>query len=224
MQAKGGVLVSVQPSTSAIKAAQAVNFFLQTNTSDPHSVDGNMYLKIIKLLWAADRLSLRNFGSGVTEDDYCAMKFGPVASNTYNLVKACKPNEEIDTRWVAGSDALWWKEHFETRDYSIQQIADLDSDYLSQADLLMLDKAYGLFRKTGRFETAHNISHIYPEWTRSFNPQSTVGSFPIDPLLFFEDPEDHQDRFFQVDPETLETARYFFDERSTLSESVGIAL
>lgn len=216
--------MSVRPSISAIKAAQAVNFFLQESASDPQSVDGNMYLKLIKLLWAADRFSLRNFGSEVTEDNYSAMRYGPVASKTYNLIKACRLGDEVDSRWTSGSDGAWWKNHFETRDYGIESIADPGSDYLSRADILMLETAYNQFRGTDRFTTANNISHIYPEWTRSFVPHATRNSFEIDPLDFFDDPENQPDPYFEVDPETLESARYFFNVRQDLSTSIGIAL
>lgn len=216
--------MSVQPSISAIKAAQAVNFFLQESASDPRSVDGDMYLKLIKLLWAADRFSLRNFGSEVTEDHYSAMPYGPVASKTYSLILACKPGTSVDTRWTSEPDAQWWKEHFETRKYAINTVADPGSDYLSRADILMLETAYRHFRETGRFETASNISHIYPEWSKAFKPQASRKSFDIDTLDFFDDPETQLDPYFQVDPETLESARYFYNERQDLSKSIGIAL
>lgn len=216
--------MSVQASLSAIKAAQAVNFFLQQSASDPRSVDGDMYLKLIKLLWAADRFSLRNFGSEVTRDRYSALPYGPVASKTYNLMKACAPGAEVNSRWTSESDAAWWKEHFETQGYALGVISDPGSDYLSRADILMLETAYEHFRGTGRFETANDISHIYPEWTRSFVPNLAVRSFEIDPVNFFDDPDKGSDPYFQVDPEILESARYFFNERQDLSKSIGIAL
>lgn len=218
--------MSAQPSVLAIKTAQAVNFFLQLSASDPLSVDGDKYLKLIKLLWAADRFSMRNFGNDVTGNHYSALRYGPVASETYDLMKVCTPGTEVDPRWLSESDALWWKEHFELRrdDYALGIISDLGSDYLSRADIDMLETAYTNFRKTGRFEAANDISHIYPEWKRSFKPNMVKGSFPIDPVDFFDDPENHRDRYFQVDPETLKSARYFFNERKELSKSIKIAL
>lgn len=216
--------MSAQPSISAIKAAQAVNFFLQQSASDPRSVDGDKYLKLIKLLWATDRLSLRNFGNDVTGDHYSALRYGPVASGTYDLMKASKPGAKVDFRWISESDASWWKEHFETRGYALSAISDPGSDYLTPADILMLETAYDHFRQAGRFEAANDISHIYPEWKRSFVPNASVRSFDIDPVDFFDDPENQYDPYFQVDPETLESARYFFNERKELSESIGIAL
>lgn len=216
--------MSVQPSISAIKAAQAVSFFLQQDAADPRSRDGNMYLKLIKLLWASDRFSLRNFGSDVTGDHYSALPYGPVASGTYNLMKACKPGAEVNPRWTSETDASWWREHFETQEYALRLNSDPGSDYLSRADIMMLETAYAHFRETGRFETANNISHIYPEWTKAFVSNVAAKSFDIKPDHFFDDPENQSDPYFQVDSETLEAARYFFNERKKLSASIGIAL
>lgn len=216
--------MSGQPSTVAIKAAQAVNFFLQESASDPNSVDGDKYLKLIKLLWAADRLSLRNFGRDITGDHYSALRYGPVASGTLDLMKACKPDAKLNNRWISDSDGLWWKEHFEAKKYTLGSISDPGSDYLSQADILMLETAYELFRETGRFEASENISHIYPEWTRAFKPYGPVRSYDINPVDFFDDPENQDDLYFKVDPEILESARYFFNERTQLSKSIGINL
>ncbi|WP_462399161.1 Panacea domain-containing protein [Corynebacterium falsenii] len=216
--------MSVQPSISAVKTAQAVNFFLKESASDPRSVDGDTYLKLIKLLWAADRFSLRNFGIEVTGDHYSAMSYGPVASKAYNLILACQPGASVDTRWTSEADAQWWKEHFETRNYAMNTVADPGSDYLSRADILMLETAYSHFRDTGRFEVANNISHIYPEWSKAFKPQASRKSFDIDTLDFFDDPENQSDPHFHVEPEILESARYFFNERQDLSKSIGIAL
>ena len=36
--------------------------------------------KLIKLLWAADRYHVRHYGRLVSEGNYVAMRFGPVAS------------------------------------------------------------------------------------------------------------------------------------------------
>ncbi|QNP92571.1 SocA family protein [Corynebacterium zhongnanshanii] len=209
---------------SAIKAAQAVNFFLEQNANDPQSVDGDQYLKLIKLLWAADRHSLRNFGSEVTEDHYFALPYGPVASETYDLMKACRQGAEMRPDTTSQSDTLWWREHFETRRYALHRLADPGSDHLSPADILMLEEAYVQFRESGGFETARNISHIYPEWTRAYDSRSSVRAFPIDLVDFFDDPENHEDQYFQVDPETLEAARYFYNERAALSSAIGIEL
>ncbi|WP_158256125.1 Panacea domain-containing protein [Corynebacterium sp. 13CS0277] len=208
------------PTFSAIKTAQALNFFLKESADDSKSRDGKKYLKLIKLLWAADRFSLRNFGTELTEDRYAALTYGPVASSTYNLIRACKPNEVPDPKWTSIVDAQWWKEHFETRDYDVAIISDPGTDHLSKADILMLEKAYEHFRSKGAFEAACDISHVYPEWTRAFVPNSEKKSFRIQTIDFFDDPENQPDEYFQVDPEVLKAAREHFVERNALREFI----
>lgn len=216
--------MTAQPNIAAVKAAQAVNFFLEQSASDSRSVDGDKYLKLIKLLWATDRLSLRNFGNDVTGDHYSALPLGPVASETYNRMRACKLGAEVNSHWIPRADALWWREHYEIRGYALHTISDPGSDYLSRADILMLETAYKNFREVGRFEASNDISHIYPEWARAYVSNASTRSFAIDPVDFFDDPENQIDHYFQVDPDTLESARYFFNERRKLSMSIGIEM
>lgn len=214
------------PSYSALKAAQALNFFLSESANDPEAIDGDSYLKLIKLLWAADRFSLRNFGHTVTGDRYAALNYGPVASHTYDLMKVCVPGKLLDSNWVKKEDGELWQAHFEKRpDYKIGLIADPGAGQLSPADVMMLERAYSHFRKTGRFEVANDISHIYPEWERAFpDKPGSQSSYPIEMADFFDDPSDKEDLHFQVDQETLEAARFFFNERKELSEAIGIPL
>lgn len=46
--------------------------------------------EVLKLRYFADKLHLSAYGFMASGDDYSAMKFGPVASNTYNLLKAAR--------------------------------------------------------------------------------------------------------------------------------------
>ena len=48
-------------------------------------------MKAIKLVWMADRLHLREYGRPITNDDYVAMKFGPVGSVTRNITDEAIP-------------------------------------------------------------------------------------------------------------------------------------
>lgn len=46
--------------------------------------------EVLKLRYFADKIHLANYGFLPSGDNYVAMKFGPVASNTYNLLKAAR--------------------------------------------------------------------------------------------------------------------------------------
>ncbi|MGP5605304.1 type II toxin-antitoxin system antitoxin SocA domain-containing protein [Corynebacterium casei] len=216
--------MSSQVSNMAIKSAQAVNFFLDAAENDSASVDGDMMLKLIKLMWATDRFSLRSFGSTVTDSNYFAMKYGPVASQAYDLMKVCVPGSPLISRWISEADGEYWRNCFEKRiDHSMKLIGDPGSDYLSHADVRALEKAYENFRTAGRFQVANDISHNYPEWNKVYSPEGNT-SFTINMDDFFEDPVGTNDPYFQVDSEMLEVARYFYNERKNLFASIEIPL
>ncbi|MGO1991979.1 MAG: Panacea domain-containing protein [Corynebacterium sp.] len=206
----------------AIKTAQALNFLIQTSQGDSQSVDGTNILKLVKLLWAADRYSLRSVGSTVTGDRYSAMTYGPVASGTYSLLASTRPKAEISS-FVHPVDAEAWREMFQTVDHSVKVIGGLSDDELSAADIMMLEKAYAAFRGSAKFTMAEDISHRYPEWARHSRVLANhKTSKPITMTDFFEDPEN--DPYFKQDEEVLEAARFFYNERQIISSDLGIAL
>ncbi|QPK79640.1 SocA family protein [Corynebacterium lizhenjunii] len=206
---------------TAIKTAQALNFFLQRDARDAHSVDGNSCRKLIALLWAADRLSLRSFGHSMTEDQYVALPSGPVASGVRALMEACEHGSSTAPEGCSEADVRWWREHFEARGGVLKCIAEVGSDYLSQADVLILEMAYAKFRGIETSEVSE-ISRMYPEWTRKFIPGSLAEARGIELADFFANPEDGADPYFQVEQDTLEAASYFFNERRALLASLGL--
>ncbi|EPD68522.1 hypothetical protein HMPREF1219_01703 [Corynebacterium pyruviciproducens ATCC BAA-1742] len=217
-------MTSTEPSLMATKSAQAVHFFLHEAEHDSKSVDGSMYLKIVKLLWAADRFSLRYVGHSVTLDRYSALPHGPVASGSYNLIKACAPTNGPST-YVSHADAALWRNNFEVNGYSIHAVSGPDESLLSPADTVMLERAYSAFRSSGRFHVADDISHIYPEWSRfALQLQARRTSFPIDMEDFFLNPADAEDPYFRVEDDVLAASHYLYREQATLSKAVGMAL
>jgi uncharacterized phage-associated protein len=49
--------------------------------------------ELLKLRYFADKLHLARYGYMASGDDYVAMEFGPVASSTYNLLKAARGDQ-----------------------------------------------------------------------------------------------------------------------------------
>jgi len=62
------------------KAIETI-LYLANRVSEP------TVLRILKLLYLADKLHLSRHGRFILRDRYVAMAFGPVASNTYDLMK-----------------------------------------------------------------------------------------------------------------------------------------
>ena len=53
--------------------------------------------EVLKLLYFADKIHLGKYGWLASGDDYVAMRFGPVGSGTYNLLKAARGD---DSGWI----------------------------------------------------------------------------------------------------------------------------
>ena len=140
------------------RAAQAASILLER-------AGGSMeYIKLIKLLYLADRAALIETGSPITGDRYVSMKYGPVLSTVLDLIKQPNPRE----------DSIWHRyvqrRHFDAalvETAADDQLADYDTDLLNS-----IFDSYGNWRPWA----VVNHTHSLPEW---IDPGET--SIPIDP-------------------------------------------
>ncbi|VAW33796.1 hypothetical protein MNBD_CHLOROFLEXI01-1407 [hydrothermal vent metagenome] len=100
---------------------------------------------ILKLIYLADKTSLENYGRFVTGDRYVAMEQGPVASNTYDILKEARD-----------SNAFGFLVEYR---YHLRPLRDADTDELSESDIICLDQimqAFGHFPSWKLLEEAHD--------------------------------------------------------------------
>lgn len=100
---------------------------------------------ILKLIYLADKTSLENYGRFVTGDRYFAMEQGPVASNTYDILKEAR----------SSNDFGFLVEHR----FHLKPLRDADTDELSESDIFCLDQiiqAFGHFPSWKLLEEAHD--------------------------------------------------------------------
>lgn len=144
------------------KTAQMAGYLLKKH-------DGIMpYLKLMKLLYLADRQSMLEYGDSMTGDSFVSMRMGPVLSNTYNRI--CE-DSDIPTFW---SD--WIKDEAD-KEVSLRKrdVKDSDFDLLSKADEKILDGVFAKFGHYHKYELVNVVHRICREWE---NPGWT--SVPID--------------------------------------------
>ncbi len=112
--------------------------------------NADMYLSL-KTLYIADKKSLSRYGRFIAGDWYSAMQDGPVGSNTYDIVKFVRR----DQNYSAVPQAL---DAFRMDGNSIVGLRDPDLDWLSESDIECLDSA---IEEIGhlRFGRARDISH-----------------------------------------------------------------
>ena len=118
------------------------------------------YLRLLKLLYIADRERLAEAGESITGDRAFARKHGPVLANVYDLIKG------------VGSRAGVWDDAIHTDGYAVELVADPGRGELSQAVVAKLAEVAERYRNVGDFELAE-LTHDFPEWARHFDGGST---------------------------------------------------
>ena len=157
------------------KTVQALNLFADLEGGKINK------MKALKLIWLSDRLHLRKYGRLITNDQYYALKNGPVASATRNILQE-------DSDFASDVDMEYSKEYIrpEGYDYCTRQKPNLK--VFSETDLEVLKTIYDNFGKFGHFELS-NLSHEFPEWKKfKFQLESGISSRQqIDLNDFFAD-------------------------------------
>lgn len=109
------------------------------------------YLRLIKLLYLAERESLHRFGRPIFGDRYVAMKHGPVTSTVLDLIKG------------RGDDGGPWHAQIDCEAYDAVVRRNVATDVLSEAEAALLKEASALF-KTFDVWRLRDFTHTLPEW------------------------------------------------------------
>jgi uncharacterized phage-associated protein len=115
-------------------------------------------LRVTKLVYLADRLSMQERDHPITGDNFVAMRFGPVNTYTYSYMKgqaAVRINE-----WSEFIGSERWHQLPLAKEIELDEL-----DELSRADLKVLYDTWNTFKDTtDQFELAE-FTHIHcPEW------------------------------------------------------------
>lgn len=132
------------------------------------------YLKLMKLLYLADRESLNRYGEPLTGDRMVSMPHGPVLSKSLDLM----------TGNVQGHETGWDKWISDATDYDLTLKVDAtsrdDYDELSNADLSIIDQIYEQYGHMSKWEIRDYTHAHCSEW---IDPRG--GSFTINPENVF---------------------------------------
>ncbi|WP_133510573.1 Panacea domain-containing protein [Candidatus Thiosymbion oneisti] len=133
------------------KAAQMAAYLL-------HKRGGTMsHLKLMKLLYLADREAMDRYGAPISGDLLVAMPHGPALSNTLNHMDGD----------VESSPGGWTDWISDQADYELRlrnPVSPEDLDELSEAELDVLDAVWEQFGSMGRW-VLRDYTHTHcPEW------------------------------------------------------------
>ncbi|MEI7836535.1 MAG: Panacea domain-containing protein [Planctomycetota bacterium] len=118
-------------------------------------------MRLLKLLYLADRESLAEIGRPITGDRMVSLDKGPILSRTYDMIKGTDP------------DAPSWQKVFQNRFYLVIQQADVGVDLLTRYEAGKLQAVVGKYRDMDDEELSA-LTHTLPEYK---NPNG--GSIPI---------------------------------------------
>lgn len=137
--------------------------------------------EVLKLRYFADKLHLSRYGWLASGDDYVAMKFGPVGSGTYNLLKAARGDQ---SGWIHPAFAEIARNAIRIGDdkKAVIPLREADLSVLSPADRECLDEAlrqYGDMPFGQRSELSHDAA-----WAKAWQAATDdeVGQSPM-PVL-----------------------------------------
>lgn len=123
------------------------------------------YIRLLKLLYMADRAAWAKYGRPITGDEYTSMRQGPVLNKTYGLIKT-EGEEEPAGPWHATIERVG--EH----DVRLRKEPDLGP--LSEAEIEILDEIFAEYRSRGTWDVVEELHRILPEWKRPVRDENVI--------------------------------------------------
>jgi uncharacterized phage-associated protein len=157
------------------------------------------YMKALKLIWLSDRYHLRNHGRTITGDKYYALKNGPVASFTKDIIINKHITEELNK---------YSSTFVSVNGYDLSSNSEPNTNVFSQKELEVINTVYDNYKSMTEFEISE-FSHNFPEWKQYEEKiKKTGSSYVIDMNLFFENYKDKTNLFVNENEELEEMKSY----------------
>ena len=158
------------------KATQALVFFAEKAGQRINK------MKALKLVYFADRYHLRKYGCPITNDEYFAMRLGPVASGVKDLLEMSDflGAEEKDyvARFLTPGDRL-----------AIAVTRPFEPEVLALTEIEALTFAWETFGGYDEFALSE-LTHKYPEWKKHEHRLEMASRIRMKFEDFLDDPDD----------------------------------
>jgi uncharacterized phage-associated protein len=138
------------------KAVQAVAYLLRRELSREMN-----YMRLLKILYIADRESIRETGRPITGDRVAAMKQGPVLSELLDLIKG------IHLRFGD------WERFIQRDAYNVRLVGEPGLANLSRFEIETLERVAEKHRSQDEWEMVE-FTHTFPEWKKN-DPGDSMG-------------------------------------------------
>ncbi len=143
----------MKPKFREDKTTQAAALFIKLNNG---SID---QIKLIKLLYIAEREALKRWKRPITFDSYVSMNKGPVLSQTLDLIHG-----EDET------SSIWHKFISAPQNYNLSLITDPGTEKLSRAEEDLIKEIFNSYGNIDKWELCE-MSHDFREWQ---NPKGSA--------------------------------------------------
>jgi len=188
------------------KAIQAINFFAR---KEGGKIDK---LKVIKLIWLADRRHLRKYGRPIINDTYYAMEYGPVGSSIKDFTSFNMLTKNTETDYLS-------KYLKQNNNNKIESINEPNMDVFSDSDINTLETVYNEYGKLNGFKLVE-ISHEYPEWKKFkkvLESKSSTREVMNYKDFFLNPKKTSEKKVLQDDEKTLSNSKKIFEENFQLA-------
>lgn len=126
------------------------------------------YLKLLKLMYLAERESLRAMSTSITGDTFYSMKRGPVMSATYDLIKD-------DEAWLDFDHENWTRTIEPPAGFKVRLKAEFDApSVLSDFEMQLVDHIWDDFKDVDQWDLVDWMHETFPEW------KNTTSRTPIE--------------------------------------------
>ncbi len=131
-------------------------------------------LKLIKLMYLADRTALVKHGRPITYDSFYSLPHGPVLSLTLSRL-----NDQPDP-----DEPSYWHQYIsERKDHEVRLTSDAPNDQLSDAEEAIIDAVDQKFGALDQYQLRDWCHTHLPEWR---DPQGSSMPIPIRDVLAAE--------------------------------------
>ena len=134
------------------------------------------YIKLIKLLYLADREALIRWGLPFTTDRHVSMDHGPVVSRILNLITEDRP-KPVWSKYISAP----------LGEYEVRLLNEAPTDLLSKAEEALMVEIFEAYGHRNRWDLIDNVMHKLPEWR---NPNGSSVPITIREILEAEGEED----------------------------------
>jgi uncharacterized phage-associated protein len=127
------------------------------------------YMRLLKLLYIADREALRETGRPITGGPVVAMERGPVLLEVFDLIRG--QHREMPL----------WDEHYRTDRYDLKRVRDPDVGQLSKYEIRKLQEIAKRHAEDDEWQLSR-LTHEFPEWKKN-EPGPAPRPIPLEDTL-----------------------------------------